>query len=283
MRQYVPIITFSLLAVVFAMLGYHQPPLPSSGFDPDRRIEKRFRVVSWNIGQAGGKPSNAEIIEHVAHVLQSLDADLVFLQEVESKKIADQLRKKLGSQWRMLVAAKKGRTVVALCESGSLFRLDSPINTRNCLWFGHITEEMKTVLVINLHADVYSARRRNRLIGQAATLLSDESRIKARLLGGDLNLDIDLNKRHDLFTDNEQLDVETYNTIAQRFQDAALNAGSTAEPDRWLDYIFLDRSAFVLLQAGPWKGQRIAEMDHDPLIADMQLRGLFMLSGELVR
>lgn len=60
--------------------------------------------------------------------------------------------------------------------------------------------------------------------------------------------------RQDLFTDDAHLDVETYNYIRARFQDAAFNTGSTVEPDRRLDYIFVDE-AVTVLGAGSWRGR----------------------------
>lgn len=90
------------------------------------------------------------------------------------------------------------------------------------------------------------------------------------ILAGDLNLDIDIDKRRDLFTDDEHLDVETYNYLAQRFSDLTRNTGSTAEPDRRLDYIFTDAKPVKVIRAGPWKGQRVADMDHDPVVADLK-------------
>ena len=92
-----------------------------------------------------------------------------------------------------------------------------------------------------------------------------------KILAGDLNLDIDIDKRRDLFTDDEYLDVETYNYIVRRLSDVTLNTGSTAEPDRRLDYIFADAKRLNVVHAGPWKGKRVADMDHDPVVADLQI------------
>jgi endonuclease/exonuclease/phosphatase family metal-dependent hydrolase len=90
-------------------------------------------------------------------------------------------------------------------------------------------------------------------------------------LAGDFNLDLDLDKRRDLFTDDEYRDVETYNYVANRLVDAARGRGSTAEPDRRLDYIFAEREAFLVIDSGPWKGHRSGQMDHDPVVADLRL------------
>jgi len=80
-----------------------------------------------------------------------------------------------------------------------------------------------------------------------------------------------IDKRRDLLTDNEHLDVETYNYLAEHLADVTRGTGATAEPDRRLDYIFADAGRVKIIRAGPWKGRRVADMDHDPLLADLQI------------
>jgi endonuclease/exonuclease/phosphatase family metal-dependent hydrolase len=86
---------------------------------------------------------------------------------------------------------------------------------------------------------------------------------------GDLNLDLD--KQRDLSSNRVHLDVETYNYVGGLLQDAARGRGSTAEPDRRLDYVFVSPAATVEA-AGPWKERRSGTMDHDPVGADLRLQ-----------
>ena len=72
----------------------------------------------------------------------------------------------------------------------------------------------------------------------------------------------------DLFTDDEYLDVETYNYVSRGLEDVGRGRGATAEPDRRLDYLFVDPGLEVL-GAGPVVGRRSGAMDHDPLAADL--------------
>ena len=127
------------------------------------------------------------------------------------------------------------------------------------------------VFLMNIHADPYSAKRRNGLIGRAMDVLMGRYPDHLKILAGDLNLDIDIDKRRDLFTDDEYLDVETYNYIVRHLSDITLSTGSTAEPDRRLDYIFADLKRLTVVDSGPWKGKRVADMDHDPVVADLQI------------
>ena len=132
---------------------------------------------------------------------------------------------------------------------------------------------MPPLLVVIIHADPFSAKERNSLIGQVTDVLMNQNSGHLRFLAGDLNLDVDIDKRRDLFSDNEHLDVETYNYLVQRLSDVTRDTGSTAEPDRRLDYIFADAERVSVLRVGPWKGLRVADMDHDPVVADLQIKG----------
>lgn len=117
-----------------------------------------------------------------------------------------------------------------------------------------------------IHADALSSRRRNLQVGQAIQLLTEFD--GPMILAGDLNIDLDLDKRRDLFTDDEYRDVETYNYLSERLTDTTVGTGSTAEPDRRLDYVFVSGWRDVVT-AGPWRRQRAAGMDHDPVVVDL--------------
>ena len=265
-----PETAFVILALLFAVWGYRKPADPTSAFVLRDKSDDLMRLVTWNIGQAGGETSSQEIISHASLVLQSFNADLILLQEVPDADSAGRIRDSLGRQWNLEISEQTGRTVATLCHKGELIRHDGGFESRSSLFTLYSRRDGKLIAVMNLHANAFSARRRNRQIGRSAEVLRQTERrsVFTGILAGDLNLDIDLDKRRDLFTDNEHLDVETYNAIAANYQDAALNAGSTAEPDRRLDYIFYRPGKMKLIQAGPLKGQRFGAMDHDPILAD---------------
>lgn len=117
-------------------------------------------------------------------------------------------------------------------------------------------------------ADAFDAKSRNRQIGEAADYLIKRMDAPAKILVGDLNIDLDLDKRRDLFSNNEYRDAETYNYVATHLFDVAIGRGPTAESDRRLDYIFSDANLAVI-DAGPFKDHRAAGMDHDPLAGDL--------------
>ena len=82
------------------------------------------------------------------------------------------------------------------------------------------------------------------------------------------NVDLDLDKRRDLFSNDAYRDVESYNYVASALDDATRGTGSTAEPDRRLDYVFASPE-LLATAAGPWKGRRAGDMDHDPVVVDL--------------
>ena len=129
------------------------------------------------------------------------------------------------------------------------------------------------VVAVGLHADAFSAHRRTVQIGTAVAVIDGISGFPCRILAGDFNLDLDLDKRRDLFTDDEHRDVETYNHVARSMLDAGLNRGSTAEPNRRLDYIFVSSDSVTVVNAGPVRNQRVDAMDHDPVVADLRVGG----------
>ena len=93
----------------------------------------------------------------------------------------------------------------------------------------------------------------------------------ARLLLGDLNLDVEAGAGQDMFSDREHLDEESYAFLCAAFADAGLGSGPTAEPDRRLDYIFYQGQGLSLEECAPLRGRRVGKMDHHPLIADFEL------------
>jgi endonuclease/exonuclease/phosphatase family metal-dependent hydrolase len=273
MREKLLEIVFIALAVGFAVAGYGLHRTEPVGYLLTERNPDALRIVTWNVGGGSGKtgrPLQNEFVPHIAGVLAKLDADIVFLQEVANPYQLKGLSRILGNRWNEAVADRGHRQAAVLWQSGRLKIKSLGFNGRSALLARYHPSGRPPVLAINLHADPYSAVQRNALIGQATDLLMADRSGHVKILAGDLNLDIDLSKRRDLFSDDEHLDVETYNYIAQRLSDISLNTGSTAEPDRRLDYIFAESERVSVIRSGPWKGRRIVDMDHDPVVADLQ-------------
>lgn len=237
-------------------------------FVPSERDPAVLRVVTWNVGGAAEGEPHLLLAEHTAAVAESLAAlepDLVFLQEIPADgELLDQLVALLGEPWTV----RRGRRgVVALSTDGELVPWPVPLTRSVAV---RVEFAGRSLAALGIHASAYSAHDRNREIGPTLDALLEQP-ADGHLYAGDLNLDLDLDKRGDLFTSDFYADVETYNYVASRLRDAARGRGATAEPDRRLDYLFVSAELEVRA-AGPWKGRRVGTMDHDPLVVDLVFR-----------
>lgn len=264
------------LALAAFTFGFVHATLHPPPFAPAVKEQDVLRVVTWNVGNGlerdGGGLRGADI-EHVARVLRELDPDLVCLQELTGRLQLRQLVRALGPGWNPeLSRGASTRRVAVLSRGGSLDTFDVEDAGRRVIGVEYRPGHGPALVAVSIHADAFSSTDRNQELGAAVEALFANDTSSARLLLGDLNLDLDLDKRRDLFTDDAYLDVETYNFVAERLLDAARDSGPTAEPDRRLDYVFVDDAAFEVVDAGAWKDQRAGGMDHDPVIVDLRLR-----------
>lgn len=122
------------------------------------------------------------------------------------------------------------------------------------------------VELVALHAAPWSADERNLQIGASAAHLAALS--GPRLLLGDFNLEVQLDGRQDLFTDDAHRDLETYGFVTRALTDVGRTAGATAEPDRRIDYVLASRE-LVGTACGVARSARASGMDHAPLWVDL--------------
>ena len=269
-------ILFVVLTIVFTVTGYGLHQWGRNGYHLTQRNPNGLRIVTWNVGGSGGKygrPLENQFLPHIAVVLKELDADLILLQEIAYENQVHRLNRMLAGKWETMVSNGGGRSVAILGQRGRLHPLNGPNKQNGGMAAAYRAPGKPAVFLMNIHADPYSAQQRNALLGRATDVLMNQFPDHLKILAGDFNLDIDLDKRRDLFTNDEYLDVETYNYIARHLSDVTLKTGSTAEPDRRLDYIFADAERLTVVRSGPWKGKRVADMDHDPVVADLLLKG----------
>lgn len=278
-RRGVPLEALLFLAAgVLLAAGNTRDLLAPAPYEPTPRREGELRVVTWNLGEGveeGGAPLRMENLDAVSRSLVALEPDLVVLQEITGGRQLSALRERLGPGWEGRLALGGGRRVALLARTDDLDLLSfEPLEGSESRLLGATFRDVRgrEVVVGAVHASAFSAERRNVEVGRAVDLLSEAARERPgalAVLAGDLNLDLDLDKRRDLFTDDSHLDVETYNYAANAFTDAARGRGFTAEPDRRLDYVFLG-PGFEARAGGPWRGQRVGDMDHDPVVVDVR-------------
>jgi len=254
-----------LLAGLFLLLSRDLSAL-GPAFEPPPRSPSSLRVVTWNLGGADGgetHPFREDTLPAVAASLRRAEADLVLLQEAGDDGLLQRLADELGSGWRV----EHGRGgVAALVARGDCARWRPPLGRTLGL---RLELGGTTVAVAAVHSSPFSARDRGRELGPLVDALLEQE-ADVHLLAGDLNLDLDLDKRGDLFSNDPHRDVESYNALAAHLVDVARRGGPTAQPDRRLDYVFASPGVPVLA-AGVWHGQRVGSMDHDPVVVDLGL------------
>lgn len=272
------------LAVLAALLlawGSGWDPFASPSFVPAPARDGNLRIVTWNLGEsteAGAPALRDEALPTVIEALRFLAPDLVLLQEIRTRRQAESLASELGDGWS-LALPPTGERRVALLARGVLIPFDVPRAAGRALG-AHANLRVGSpqgaveVDVVVVHADAFSSRRRNRLLGSAADALAERARGPHTILGGDFNLEVDPDRRRDLLSDDAYLDLESFHYAARGKIDAGVDAGPTAEPDRRIDYILVGEGGFAVRRSGVWRGRRVGAMDHDPLIVDLEpLRG----------
>ncbi|MBI5362415.1 MAG: endonuclease/exonuclease/phosphatase family protein [Planctomycetes bacterium] len=257
-----------LLAAGLFVLGADFGARDIGAFEPSMRDANVMRLVTWNVGGAENGVPHSMKEEHVpaiADALARLDADLVFVQELVDGAQLRRLADALGRDW----TAWRGRGDCGVLTRRSDVERWGPRRVRNhagVLW----PRDGRDLVVLALHADAFSAKERNEAIGESHAALMAQAG-HAHVLLGDLNLDVDQDKKSELFSDDLHADVESYNVLAATLTDAALGKGPTAEPDRRLDYVFVSRE-LEIVAAGPWFGRRVGTMDHHPVVVDLRWR-----------
>lgn len=239
-----------------------------------------LRLVTWNVGQGVDRGASGlmhDQVESIVERIVELEAEVVLLQELSSmaqaRRLARRLRAATNDSWdHKSQRATNGRY---LCALSTRSVLDVTSADESPALVAQIdVRPGETLWIANLHASAFDAAERNLEVGRAVDWLlarEGDPRVAGLFLFGDLNLDLDIGTRGDVFTDDRHADVETYAYATRRFRDFGLHAGPTAEPDRRLDYC-LGQTRYVVTQAGPWREARLPGMDHHPLVVDLQTR-----------
>ncbi len=258
------------LAVALGWFSWRSDDSALRGFPVQREVGD-LRVMTWNVGEASGthgNPLRDTSVKAVIDTIRRSRAELVFLQELQSRSQLRGIVEGLGGEpWRSATSGE-GQRILGVLGRGSLTARSVALSRgRDALQVVYQAGS-QAVLAVSLHADAFSAKKRNLQIGEVMSHLEGRHQRWPTLLVGDFNLDLDLDKRRDLFSNDEYRDVESYNLVTQELHDAGLGKGATAEPDRRLDYVFYHPAHLRLQEAGPLSGSRFGSMDHDPLVAD---------------
>jgi hypothetical protein len=136
MREKMLEILFVVLTIVFAATGYSLHQWDRHSYQLIKRNPDDLRIVTWNVGGAGGhggRPLENQFLSHVAAVLKELDADLILLQEIAYEKQVDRLSRLLDGKWEVLISNGGSRSVAILAQRGRLYSQTRPEKPRNGL------------------------------------------------------------------------------------------------------------------------------------------------------
>ena len=108
------------LAIVFAAGGYGIHRLGAASYHLATRQPEDLRIVSWNVGGAGGRPLKNEFLPQIAAVLKKLNADVILLQEVAAAHQVQRLSRMLDGPWEVIVSTGGSRLLAILGQRGRL-------------------------------------------------------------------------------------------------------------------------------------------------------------------
>jgi endonuclease/exonuclease/phosphatase family metal-dependent hydrolase len=285
----------SLPILASAVLAACNPALEPAGGDGARvRPADVVRVATWNVhdlfdevdrllppGELDAVPDPAEVeakLSAVVSVLARLDADVVFLQEVENRPLLGRLAVRAGYPEARLVEGfdPRGIDVAALSRLpleayvshlGEMDAAGQPLWPRDCVEI-HVRAPARSLVIVGSHFSSALSDDGTRRTAQAARLREIADAVRGAragalvLAGGDLNDRPASAPLAPLLGDGAWLDAAPPGAITW------VGGGSAR-----LDYLLVPREdADALLALEIAAGPDVADAsDHRPVIADLRL------------
>lgn len=249
------------------------------GSGPPGVAERRFRLMSWNIGYGNLESdtrAHAEDLPAVAELILRNDPDAVAIQELtgtaQLKLLLVLLKDRyhgfagsIGSSDRVtavLVKQRPGNNLLPRFVSIPAGEKFAAVATFR--WNSRVPD----IVLISAHADPFSASRRRIFVADLVDWVRRQPQGTTALIAADLNLEVSSQKQANLFTDNAKHDSESYATLLKHFSDLGRDAGATAVNARRIDYVF-GPLATSAPRAEVLRGTAIGRMDHWPLLVEI--------------
>ena len=226
-----------------------------------------LRVMSWNVGKLylpwESRAADRDLA-HVARVIRELGPHVVALQELRDPEQLGRLVAMLGPGWRAktprdsydrragLLIRLRGRFFELPTSSGRVAQ-----GVQIALAGGH------ELVLASIHLDAFDSQRR---LHQAEEITASLKELAAdcTILLGDCNFDPTV-------AETDPLDLRTYHLLTAEYEDIGRESGATTLFSRRLDYIFINPPGRFPARALVIRGARINAMDHDPVVADLEL------------
>ncbi len=226
-----------------------------------------MRILTWNIGRVyllGESRAAGAALDHVAGVIADLDPDVAALQELKDAGQVDRIVELLGPRYRGVGAdhSRSDRVVGMLAKPAAEFE-QVPIASGRRAIAVRMTNGGGPTHVVGIHFDAFDAGRRQR---EAAELVAWAERHGGDVVfAGDFNFDPGL-------CSPRGPDARTYDLLCEDFRDVGASAGpTTLLGHRRLDWILVRSASLGRADAHVLGGRRVGLMDHDPVLAELDL------------
>jgi endonuclease/exonuclease/phosphatase family metal-dependent hydrolase len=268
-----------LLAAMFALMlsaaVLLQPSRQRSLLGARGQDRPQLKLMSWNIGYGDLETETRarnEDLPAVAKIILDNNPDAVALQELTGEKQLKLLLKHLKNRYRGQVSSPGAadRVAAVLVRDRIVNFTDIPAGDRFAVAASfRLGRELPAIVFISAHADAFSSARRRTFGGDVVDWAQSRSGKEIALIAGDLNLEVSVRNKTNLFTDDAKNDSETYGYFSKYFRDLGRDAGETSINDRRIDYVFGATETVTLRRAEVLRGTAIGRMDHWPLLVEV--------------
>ena len=234
-----------------------------------------LKLMSWNIGygdlETETRARDADV-PAVAQIILNNDPDAVALQELTGESQLKLLLKHLKNRYRGQVSsAGSADRVAAVLVKERTVRFDNvPAGDRFAIAASfRLRSQLAEIVFVSAHADAFHSARRRTFGGDVVDWARGRTGGEIAFIAGDLNMEVSVRNKTNLFTDDAKNDSETYGYFSKYFRDLGRDAGETSINDRRIDYVFGPQETVTLRRAEVLRGTAIGRMDHWPLLIEV--------------
>jgi endonuclease/exonuclease/phosphatase family metal-dependent hydrolase len=240
--------------------------------DSHERASSSLRLMTWNIGYGdleSDTRAHSKDLPAVAKLIIEHDPDAVALQELTGDGQLSTLLTLLKDRYRGQISSfgSSDRVDAVLVRDRNVQFQSFPAGGKFAVAADFRGNKQMRLVFVSAHADAFSATRRRAFTADVV----DWTRRKSSMafIAGDLNLEVSVRNKTNLFTDDAKHDSESYSYLLQYFRDLGRDAGETSLNDRRIDYILGPKEDVTLRRAQVLRGAAIGGMDHLPLIVEI--------------
>ncbi|MFK5923084.1 MAG: hypothetical protein QM496_12965 [Verrucomicrobiota bacterium] len=218
---------------------------PAQRFEVSELALGELRLVTWNVGYfapVNNKNAKDLDMERIAAVLQPLQAQVVVLQELNSVQQAEEIARKLGSDWYAKTVETGHDQILAVLSSLSGAEMETrTAGGRSMIGVCFQGEDDRDVFILGVHSP-HPARGMDATVDniKAAVSWMCERNEAIRIMAGDLNYNFD----PDLTVDGDVL----YGEVMSVLSDGTISIGETYYAHTRIDHVFHHPQAMKVME-----------------------------------